>query len=99
MKSLQLFLFLTPLACLLGQTPPASQPAPPPAPNAGGVIGGIIGSAPTKSPAMPMRPPAPPALPPVPPETVVLTIGEEKMTAAEFDHLIQTVVPERARMQ
>lgn len=48
---------------------------------------------------MPMRPPAPPALPPVPPETVVLTIGEEKMTAAEFDHLIQAVVPERARMQ
>jgi peptidyl-prolyl cis-trans isomerase C len=79
MKSWQLFLFLTPLACLLAQPAPAGQPARPP--------------------AMPMRPPAPPALPPVPPETVVLTIGEEKMTAAEFDHLIQTVVPERARMQ
>ncbi|MGA3079316.1 MAG: peptidylprolyl isomerase [Bryobacteraceae bacterium] len=89
MKSWQLFVFLTPLACLLAQTPPATQPAAPPAPA----------GQPARPPAMPMRPPAPPALPPVPPETVVLTIGEEKMTAAEFDHLIQTVVPERARMQ
>jgi len=29
----------------------------------------------------------------------VLTVGDEKMTAAEFDHLIQSVVPERARLQ
>src|ERR1035438_349592 len=88
MKSLQLCLFLTPLACLLAQTPPVSQPAPLAAP---------AGQA-AKPPAVPMRPPAP-AVVNVPPETVVLTIGEEKMTAAEFDHLIQVVVPERARMQ
>ena len=89
MKSLQLFLFLTPLACLLAQTPPAPQPPPTPAPA----------GQPAKPPATPMRPPAPPPLPPVPPDTVVLTIGDEKMTAAQFDHLINTVVPERARMQ
>src|ERR1035438_10049499 len=88
MKSLQLCLFLTPLACLLAQTPPVSQPAPLAAP---------AGQA-AKPPVVPMRPPAP-AVVNVPPETVVLTIGEEKMTAAEFDHLIQVVVPERARMQ
>jgi peptidyl-prolyl cis-trans isomerase C len=44
------------------------------------------------------QPPAP-APPPVPPDTVVLTIGDEKMTAAEFDHLIEIAVPERVRMQ
>jgi parvulin-like peptidyl-prolyl isomerase len=44
------------------------------------------------------QPPSPPP-PAVPPDTVVLTIGDEKMTAAEFDHLIEIAVPERVRMQ
>ena len=80
MKSLQLLLFLTPLACLLAQTPPASQPAPAASP---------------KPPAVALQPPAPPA-PHVPPETVVLTIGDEKITAAEFDHMID-MIPEQYR--
>jgi len=86
MKSLQLLLFLTPLACLLAQTP-ASQPAAPPAPTL----------QPGKPPAMAMQPPAPVA-PKVPPETVVLTVGGEKITAAEVDHLIDSV-PEQYRAQ
>jgi peptidyl-prolyl cis-trans isomerase C len=87
MKSLQLMFFLTPLACLIAQTPPASQPATPAAPAA----------QPARPPAMPMRAPAPPA-PQVPPETVVLTVGDEKITAAEFDRLIDTI-PEQYRAQ
>jgi hypothetical protein len=46
---------------------------------------------------MPMRPPAP-VLPQVPPETVVLTIGTEKITAAEFDQMID-MIPEQYRAQ
>jgi len=87
MKSLQLLLYLTPLACLLAQTPPASQPAPPAAPA----------GQPAKPPAMPMQPPAPVA-PTVPPETVVLTVGSEKITAAEFDHMID-MIPEQYRQR
>jgi hypothetical protein len=45
---------------------------------------------------MAMQPPAP--APHVPPETVVLTIGEEKITAAEFDHMID-MIPEQYRAQ
>jgi peptidyl-prolyl cis-trans isomerase C len=86
MKPLQLLLFLTPLACLLAQTP-ASQPATPPPPA----------GLPARPPAVSLRPPAP-AVPQVPPDTVVLTIGEEKITAAEFDHMIE-MIPEQYRNQ
>ena len=89
MKSLQLLLLLTPLACVLAQTPPASEPAPAAAPAPAGQ--------PAKPPAMAMQPPAP-AAPKVPPETVVLTIGEEKITAAEFDHMID-LIPQQYRAQ
>ncbi|MGA2132605.1 MAG: peptidylprolyl isomerase [Bryobacteraceae bacterium] len=74
MKSLQLLFIMTPLACLLAQTPPAPQP-----------------------PTMAVKPPAVPvmpATPAVPPETVVLTIGDEKVTAAEFDHMIEGLPPQ-----
>jgi len=91
MKSLQLLLFLTPLACLLAQTPPASQSAPPatPAPAPAGLPG--------KPPAVALQPPAPP-VPQVPPETVVLTIGDEKISAADMDRLIEQI-PEQYRRQ
>src|ERR1039457_5009460 len=87
MKSLQLLLFLTPLACLLAQTPPASQPATPPAPA----------GQPAKPPAVALQPPAP-VVAHVPPEKVVLTIGEEKITAADMDHMID-MLPEQYRTQ
>jgi parvulin-like peptidyl-prolyl isomerase len=87
MKSLQLLLLLTPLACLLAQAPPASQPANPPAPA----------GQPARPPAVALQPPAP-AVAHVPPETVVLTIGEEKITAADLDHMID-MLPEQYRAQ
>jgi parvulin-like peptidyl-prolyl isomerase len=91
MKSLQLLLFLTPLACLLAQTPPASQPVAPPAtPPAPAVQPGRLQ-------AMPAQPPASMAAK-VPPETVVLTIGTEKITAGEIDHMID-MIPEQYRAQ
>lgn len=84
MKSLQLIFFITPLACLLAQTPPASQPAAP-QPAAPAV----------KPPAIAIQPSAPVA-PSVPPDTVVITIGDEKITAADVDRLIDTI-PEQYR--
>src|SRR5450755_1476203 len=86
MKSLHLMLFLTPVACLLAQTP-ASQPATPAA-QAGQLA---------KPPAVALQPPAPIAAS-VPPETVILTVGDEKITAAEFDHMID-MIPEQYRAQ
>jgi peptidyl-prolyl cis-trans isomerase C len=80
MKSPQLLFFFTPLACLLAQTPPASQPA-----------------APAKPPVVALQPPTAPAAK-VPPETVVLTIGDDKITAADMDHLLEAV-PEQYRAQ
>src|ERR1022692_825779 len=88
MKSLQLLLLLTPLACLLAQAPPASQPAQPPAPAQ---------PVPAKPPAVALQPPAPVAAK-VPPETVVLTVGEEKITAAEWDRMID-MLPQQYRAQ
>jgi peptidyl-prolyl cis-trans isomerase C len=82
MKFPQLLLFLTPLACLLAQTPPASPPAAPA----------------VKPPTVAVQPPAPVAPPSVPPDTIVLTIGDEKLTAAEFDHMID-MIPEQYRTQ
>ena len=80
MKSLQLLLCLTPVACLLAQTPPPSK-----APT-------VTLSTENPAPA-PVTPPAK-----VPPETVVLTVGEEKITASEMDHLID-MIPEQFRNQ
>jgi hypothetical protein len=50
-----------------------------------------------KAPAVSIQPPAP-APAKVPPETVVLTIGDEKITAGEFDHMIE-MLPEQYRNQ
>ena len=85
MKSLQLLLFLTPVACLLAQTPPATPPASPsPAAN--------------KPPTISVQPSSPVVAAPVPPDKVVLTIGDEKITAAEFDHYVD-LLPEQYRQQ
>lgn len=69
------FLLVCPAACLLAQTPPPPKPA----------------EAAPKSPAPPISfklQNAAPALPSVPPDTVVLTVGGTKVTAAEFERLI-----------
>jgi peptidyl-prolyl cis-trans isomerase C len=69
------FLLVCPAACLLAQTPPPPKPA----------------EAAPKSQAPPitlkLENPTP-GLPAVPPDTVVLTVGDTKITAAEFDQLI-----------
>ncbi|HTQ53131.1 MAG TPA: peptidylprolyl isomerase [Bryobacteraceae bacterium] len=72
MKSLQLFLFLTPLACLLAQSPAPTAQAP-------------------KPPAVPVMPPGAGS---VSPDTVVLSVGDEKITAAQFDRLLDGLPPQ-----
>jgi len=52
---------------------------------------------PAKPPAVALQPPAPVAAK-VPPETVVLTVGEEKITAGDMDHMID-MLPEQYRAQ
>ena len=75
-------MFLLPAACLLAQAPPPT-PRPVPPPA-------LPAGAPAAKPAD-----APPA---VPPNTVVLTVGDVKMTAGQFDALIDTL-PEQVRAQ
>lgn len=71
-------------ACLSAQTPASSSAAP---------AGGQKPPAATPPAAMPSHATPPPAavVPQVPPDKVVLTIGEEKMTAGEFDHLVDAL--------
>lgn len=83
MKFLHYPLFLTPLACLLAQTPPPATGQPSPAP---------------KAPTVTLQPATPPAPVSVPPDKVVLTVGEEKVTAGELDHLMD-MIPAQYRNQ
>ncbi|MFN7993808.1 MAG: peptidylprolyl isomerase [Bryobacteraceae bacterium] len=85
MKSLQVMLFLVPLACLPAQTPAPAQTAAPANPAA------------PKPPTVTLQPAAPVAAS-VPPDKVVLTIGDEKVTAGELDHLVD-MIPEQYRAQ
>jgi peptidyl-prolyl cis-trans isomerase C len=96
MKSLQLLLCLTPLACLLGQTPPPSKTItlPPPAGQPAADKPPTV----TLSTEKPSAPAPAPAAKPVPPDTVVLTIGDQKITAADFDHMVD-MIPEQYRAQ
>jgi peptidyl-prolyl cis-trans isomerase C len=96
MKSLQLFLYLTPVACLLAQTPPHPQTPPsrtitlPPAPGQPAAV---------KPPTVTLSAENPPsAFPSVPPDTVVLTINDKKITAGELEHMID-IIPEHMRNQ
>jgi peptidyl-prolyl cis-trans isomerase C len=80
MTFLRSLLLLCPAVCLLAQTPPPPAPKTP---------------IPVPSPALSVAP-APVAAPVVPPETVVLTVGDVKMTAGQIDQIID-VLPEQAR--
>ena len=91
MKSLQLFLCITPVCCLLAQTPPPtpqSQPSKtitlPPAP-------GQPAAAKPPTVTLSAENDTPPAA--VPPDTVVLTINGKKITAAQYDHMVE-IIPE-----
>ena len=79
-------LLLCPAACLLAQTPP---PTPPPStlPNA----------TPVPKPGVSLVP-QPPKPAEVPPDTVVLTVGDMKMTARQLDFIVDSL-PEQVRPQ
>jgi len=86
MQSLKTLLFLTPVACLLGQAPqpgpatPASQPAA------------------NKPPTVNLSAEPAPAAAAVPPDKVILSIGDEKITAAQFDKFVE-MIPQQYRAQ
>jgi peptidyl-prolyl cis-trans isomerase C len=91
MKFFRMIASFAPVACLLAQTPPP-KPAPAPATQAQPAV-----RPPSPNPAA--APPAAAAATPlasIPPDKVVITVGEEKVTAGEFEKLIQTL-PEQYR--
>src|SRR5438046_1654134 len=75
--------FLLPVISLFAQTPP---PAPKPAQQAAPNVN------------LEVLQPKAGALPDVPPDTVVLRVGDEKITAGEFSSFIETL-PEQVRAQ
>ena len=73
-------LLVCPAACLLAQTPPV-HPAP-------------VQATPVPKPTVTVStvPPPPPAvLPNVPPDKVIITVGDQKITAAQFEQIIATL--------
>ncbi|HUK15563.1 MAG TPA: peptidylprolyl isomerase [Bryobacteraceae bacterium] len=88
MVYLRYLLLVCPVICALAQTaPPASRQATPvPRSGAGG------GAAAPNVRTIPIPPP----LPQVPPDTVVLTVGDLKLTAAQFD-AIADILPEQSK--
>lgn len=66
-------------ACLLGQTPPPKPPQPAPVPH----IELGVDNPGVKTPA-----------PQVPPDKVIITVGNVKITAAQFDLLVETLQPQ-----
>ena len=81
MKFFRSILVLCPAACLLAQTPPPQNATPVPPPKV------TLASAPPATPAAPVA---------VPPDTVVLSVGSVKMTAAQIDQIIE-ILPEQVR--
>jgi hypothetical protein len=97
MKHFHAFILLGVTACLGAQTPPPAPPKPAPqtpvpaAPQAG---------EPNKTPVphveLSVENPADRKMPAVPPDRVVLSVGDVKLTAAQFDQLIDAL-PEQTR--
>jgi peptidyl-prolyl cis-trans isomerase C len=76
MKLFRCLLLVCPAACLLAQTPPP-KPAEAAPPAKPGINLSVDKT--------------PPAMPEVPPDTVVLTVGDIKLTAAQFDQIISVL--------
>src|SRR5262249_41964103 len=74
-------LLFCPMACLFAQTPPPTQPPKSPA-------------APPMTVTMSAENPKPSRV--VPPDRVIIAVGDTKITAAQFDQIIDTI-PEQAR--
>jgi len=78
-------LFVCPAACLLAQTPPPNSSTP------------VKNATPVPQPTVTLSTETvPKTLPTVPPDRVVLTVGDVKMTSAEFNQIID-VLPEQVR--
>src|ERR1051326_8047882 len=88
MSSLKVFIYFISALSLAAQTQ-APKPVAPPAPKP---------AAPAPSVQMEVIQPKESALPNVPAETVIVSIGDEKITAGEFAQLIDTL-PEQVRSQ
>lgn len=95
MKHVYAFMLLGVAACLTAQTPPpkpapASPPSPPPQT-----------AAPDKTPVphmeLSVENPEDRKMPAVPPDRVVLSVGDVKLTAAQFDQLVD-VLPEQLKI-
>ena len=92
-------LFVCPVACLLAQTPPPKRAqTPPPKPAASKPVQAAK-PAPAPQPTVTMSTEqAPPiaAMPVLPPDRVVISVGDQKMTYAEFDAILNSL-PEQYR--
>jgi len=88
MKFVSALIFLCVSVCLNGQTPPATAPPipKPPAP-ANGTQNSTPVPAATPHVDMTVENPMERKMPAVPPDTVVLSVGDFKVTAAQFDQL------------
>src|ERR1017187_7027240 len=75
--------FISPVACLLAQTPPPPSP-PKPAPATQPAVTMSVDNPNTKP------------MPVVPPERVVITVGDTTLTAAQLDQIIDSL-PEQYR--
>ncbi|HKE28621.1 MAG TPA: peptidylprolyl isomerase [Bryobacteraceae bacterium] len=88
MTRIRCVLFVCPLVCALAQTPPAPPPQPAtqvPVPAQENPDGSIT-----------LKLPVPPPMEQVSPETVVITVGDFKLTAAQFDALVE-LAPEPSK--
>ena len=93
----RLYLFLLPILCIFAQTPPSPAPPPKPAESKPGVVVNGPGAPP---PSVKMEVVKPPEgkLPDVPADKVIVSIGDEKITAGEFSQFIDSL-PEQMRSQ
>jgi peptidyl-prolyl cis-trans isomerase C len=97
MSVVKLLLCVVPAACLLAQTPQPGTSAPKPAarPAATKPATETVAPGTTKVPAQPVTPDeaseAPATATPVDPNKVVLRIGDQNLTAADFDAYIATL--------
>ena len=98
MKCLSVLFFFSIPMFLSAQTPPPATPPNPKLPPA--TVNGNPNSTPVPSIQphiqMSVENPADRKAPPVPPDTVVLSVGDFKLTAAQFDQLIE-MLPEQQR--
>ncbi len=79
-------LFVCPAVCLLAQTPPAQTPPPQKGPAT--MVPG--------QPSVTLGLDNPKPMPAVPPDRVIITVGDMKITAAQFDEMINAL-PEQSR--